>query len=195
MFCNFRGECKRNGKNCKNPTPEEAIVIVDVIIAFARLADALRGAVVLQICGGKTASKVMLPKLKKRMNSLGVGIIILNENSLHMSHYGRINPRVFFTKYRQQYRVYNDFLNMHVSLVEVSNQLKTMGILDSTITFSQTLEWTHQLAGIKDHSHTSAETMNAYGADYKRKSFKGANFHRSNRLKWLKNRLDELARI
>jgi hypothetical protein len=151
-----------------DPTPEEASNIVDVIIALARLADALRGLVVLQICGGKAASKVMLPKLKKRMNSSGVGIIILNENSLHMSHYGRINPRVFFTKDLQQYRVYNDFLNMHVSLVEVSNQLKTMGILDSTITFSQMLEWTHPLAGIKDHSHTPAETMNPYDAKYKK---------------------------
>jgi hypothetical protein len=80
-----------------------------------------------------------------------------------------------------------------VSLVEVSNQLKTMGILDSTITFSQMLEWTHQLSGFEDHSHTSAETMNAYGADYKKRCcVKGANFHRSKRLKWLKNRLDEL---
>jgi hypothetical protein len=43
MFCNFRGECKRtpDGKNCMNPTPEEAIKIVEVIITFARLADAL----------------------------------------------------------------------------------------------------------------------------------------------------------
>jgi hypothetical protein len=43
MFCNFRGECKRtpDGKHCMNPTPEEAIEIVEVIIAFARLADAL----------------------------------------------------------------------------------------------------------------------------------------------------------
>jgi hypothetical protein len=93
MFCNFRGECKckPNGKNCMNPTHEEAIKIVEVIIAFARLADTLRGAVVLQICGGKQASKVMLPELKKRMKSLCVRIIILNKNSLHMSHYGRIN--------------------------------------------------------------------------------------------------------
>ncbi len=67
----------------------------------------------------------MLPKLKKKMNSSGVGIIILNENSLHMSHYGRINPHVFFTKDLQQYRVYNDFLNMHVSLVGVLNQLNS----------------------------------------------------------------------
>ena len=82
---------------------------------------------------------------------------------------------------------------MHVSLVEVLNRLKTMGILDSMITFSQMLEWTRQLAGIKDHSHTSAETMNAYGADYnKRKGVNSANLHRSKRLKWLKNRLDEL---
>ncbi len=42
-----------------DPTPEEAIEIVEVIIAFARLADALRGAVVLQFCGGKKASKVI----------------------------------------------------------------------------------------------------------------------------------------
>ncbi len=45
MFCNFWGECKRkpDGKNCMDPTPtpEEAIKIVEVIITFARLADAL----------------------------------------------------------------------------------------------------------------------------------------------------------
>ena len=71
MFCNFRGECKRtpNGQNCMDPTPEEAIDIVEVIITFARLADAMRGAVVLQFCGGKKASKVILPKLKKIRNS------------------------------------------------------------------------------------------------------------------------------
>jgi len=48
MFCNFWGKCKRkpDGKNCMDPTPEEAIKIVEVIIAFARLADAQRGAVV-----------------------------------------------------------------------------------------------------------------------------------------------------
>jgi hypothetical protein len=163
MFCNFRGKCKRkpDGKNCMDPTPEEAIEIVEVIIAFARLADALRGAVVLQICGGKQASKVMLPELKKRMKSSCVGIIILNKNSLHMSHYGRINPCVFFTKELQQYLVYKDFHQLHLSLAKALNQLKTMGILeDSTITFSQMLEWAQPLNGIKDHSNTPAETTN-----------------------------------
>jgi hypothetical protein len=55
MFCNFWGKCKRkpDGKNCMDPTPEEATKIVEVIITFARLADTLQGAVVLQICGGK----------------------------------------------------------------------------------------------------------------------------------------------
>ena len=55
MFCNFRGECKRkpDGKNCMDPTPEEAIEIVEIIITFARLVDMLRGAVVLQFCSGK----------------------------------------------------------------------------------------------------------------------------------------------
>ena len=73
MFCNFRGECKctPNGKNCMNSTPEETINIVEVIITFARHADVLRGAVVLQFCGSKEASKVMLPKLKKRMKIIG----------------------------------------------------------------------------------------------------------------------------
>jgi hypothetical protein len=136
MFCNFRGECKRtpDGKNCMNPTPKEAIKIVEVIIAFARLADALRGAVVLQICGGKHASSVMLPKLKKSMKASGIGIIILNENSFHMSHYWRINSRVFFTKDLQQYLVYNDFHQLYLTLAEALEQLMTMGILDSTIT-------------------------------------------------------------
>jgi hypothetical protein len=163
MFCNFRGECKRkpDGKNCMEPTPEEAIKIVEVIIAFARLADALRGAVVLQICGGKQASKVMLPKLKERMKSSGVGIIILNENSFHMSFYGYINLRVFFTKDLQQYLVYKDFHQLYLSLAEALEQLKTMGILDLRITFSQMLEWAQPLAGIKDHSNTPAETTNA----------------------------------
>ena len=167
MFCNFRGECTRkpDGKNCMDPTPEEAIEIVEVIIAFARLADALRGAVVMQICIGKHASSVMLPKLKESMEASGVRIIILNENSFHMSHYGRINSLVFFTKDLQQYLVYKDFHQLYLSLAEALEQLMTMGILDSTITFSQMLEWAQPLAGIKDHSNTSAETMNAYDAD------------------------------
>ena len=193
-FCNFRGECKRkpDGKNCMDPTPEEAIEIVEVIIAFARLADALRGAVVLQIYGGKQASSVMLPKLKESMKASGVGIIILNENSFHMSHYGRINSRVFFTKDLQQYLVYKDFHPMYL-LAEALEQLKTMGILDSTITLSQMLEWAQPLAGIKDHSNTPAETTNAYDADYKKRCLiRGANFHRSKRLKCLNNRLVNL---
>ena len=94
-------------------------------------------------------SSVMLPKLKKRMKSWGVGIMILNVNSFHMSFYGDINPRVYFTKDLQQHLICKD-----------------LGILDSTITLSQMPKWTQTLAGIKDHSHTSAETMNAYDADY-----------------------------
>jgi hypothetical protein len=196
MFCNIRGECKRmpDGKNCINPTPEEAIKIVEFIIAFARLADPLRGAVVLQICGSKQASSIMLPKLKESMKASGIRIIILNENSLHMSHYGRINPRVFFTKEFQQYLVYKDFHQLHLSLAKALKQLKTMGILeDSTITFSQMLEWAQPLDGIKDHSNTPAETTNAYDADYKKRCIiRGANFNRSKRLKWLQNCLVNL---
>jgi hypothetical protein len=196
MFCNFRGKCKRtsDGKNCMHPTPEEDIKIVEVIIAFARLADALQGAVVLQICGGKQASSIMLPKLKKSMKASGVGIIILNENSLHMSHYGRINSRVFFTKDLQQYLVYKDFHQLYLTLAEASEQLMTMGILeDSMITFSQMLEWAQPLDGIKDHSNTPAETTNAYDADYKKRCvIRGVNFHHSKRLKWLHNHLVNL---
>jgi hypothetical protein len=68
MFCNFRGKRKRkpDGKNCMDHKAEEAIEIVDVIIALPRLADALRGAVALQICGGeKKASMVMLQQYWK----------------------------------------------------------------------------------------------------------------------------------
>jgi hypothetical protein len=182
MFCNFWGKCKRkpDGKNCMNPTPEEAIKIVEVIIAFARLADALRGAVVLQICGGKQVSSIMLPKLKESMKASGIGIIILNENSLHMSHYECINSRVFFTKELQQYLFYKDFHQLYLSLAEALGQLMTMGILDLTITLSQMLEWAQPLAGIKDHSNTSAETTNAYDADYKKRCvIRGANFVRA----------------
>ena len=146
MFCNFWGKCKHttNGKNCMDPTPEEAIDIVEVIITFARLANALGGAVMLHFCGSKQASKVMLPELKKRMKSSGVGIIIL-ENSFHMSHYRRINSRVFFTKDLQQYLVYKDFYQLYLLLAEALDQLKTLGILDSMNTFSQMLEWTIKL--------------------------------------------------
>ncbi len=48
-----------------------------------------------EICGGKSEPRVMLPDLKKRMESSGVRIIILNENPLPMSHDGSINPRVY----------------------------------------------------------------------------------------------------
>ena len=86
---------------------------------------------------------LMLPKLKKRMKSSGVIIIILNENSLHMSHYGRINSHVVFTKDLHQYLVYKDFHQIFVvGGVETLEKLKTMDILDSTTTFSQMLEWT-----------------------------------------------------
>jgi hypothetical protein len=49
--------------DCVDPKPQEAIKIVDVIIALARLADVLQGAFMLHIGGGKAAS--MLPDLKK----------------------------------------------------------------------------------------------------------------------------------
>ena len=88
-----------DGKNCMDPTSDEAIKIVEVIIAFDGLADALRGAFILQICSSKAASSVMmLPNLKIRLKSVGVGIIILNENSLHMSHYGRISWNLHVNK-------------------------------------------------------------------------------------------------
>jgi hypothetical protein len=123
MLCNFRGECKRtpDGKNCMDPTPVEAIKIVDVIIAFAELANTLQCAVVLQFCGGKKVSSIMLPILKKRLKSSGIRIIILNKNSFHMSHYGHINTQNFFTKDLQQYLVYMDFHQLYLLLVEAWN--------------------------------------------------------------------------
>jgi flagellar biosynthesis GTPase FlhF len=83
---------------------------------------------------------------------------------------------------------------LHLSLAKALKQLKTMGILeDSTITFSQMLVWAQPLAGITDHSNTPAETTNAYDADYKKRCvIRGANFHRSKRLKWLHNCLVNL---
>jgi len=99
-FCSFRGKCKRtlDEKDCENPKPKEVITIVEVIFALARLADALQGAVVLQICSGKNGSSVMLPELKKNMISLGILIIIFIGESLHISHDRCINPHVFHTK-------------------------------------------------------------------------------------------------
>jgi hypothetical protein len=136
----------------------------------------------------------MLPKLKKRSKSSGVRIIILNENSLHMSFYGYINSRVFFTQDLHQYLIYKDFHQLYLPLAEALEQLKTIGILDWTITVSQMLEWAQTLAGINDHSHTPAETTNAYDDDYKKRhGFRGANFARAKRLKWLENRLVELS--
>ncbi len=72
MFCNIRGECKRtpDGKNCMAPTPEEAIEILEVITTFAILADALRGAVVLKICGGKKSS-CHVAKAEKKIEIIG----------------------------------------------------------------------------------------------------------------------------
>jgi hypothetical protein len=67
-----------------------------------------------------------------------------------------------------------------------------MGVLDSKITFSQMLEWTKTLVGIKDHSNTLAEMMNAYNAKYKKLcAIQEANFIRAARLNWLVNRLVE----
>jgi hypothetical protein len=64
-------------------------------------------------------------------------------------------------------------------LAEALDQLKTIGILYSTITLSQMLKWTQPLAGIKDHSNMPVKTTNAYDADYKKRCvFRGANIAR-----------------
>ena len=67
------------------------------------------------------------------------------------------------------------------TLAEALDQLKTMGILDSTITLSQMLKWTQPLAGIKDHSNMPVKMTNAYDANYK--IFRGANYARAKQLK------------
>ncbi len=51
----------------------------------------------------------MLPMLKKSVQSLGLGIIMLNKDLLHMSHYGHNNKCVLFTEDLEQYLVYMDF--------------------------------------------------------------------------------------
>ncbi len=62
-----------------------------------------------------------------------------------------------------------------------------MDIMHSTIPFSQMLK------GINDNINTPAETLDEYGADYKKRcDARGANFQRSKRLKWLIKRLLEL---
>jgi hypothetical protein len=98
-----------------------------------------------------------------------IRIITLNKKLLHVSHYGCISPRVFFTKDLQQYRVYNGFHNLFLTLDKAWEQSKTIVHLDLRITLSQMLVWTQTLPDIKDHSNTSGETMNAYGADYKKR--------------------------
>ena len=57
MICNIQGKCKckPNGKNCMNPTPEEAIKIVEVIINFAIFPDELRCEVQLYLEAEKVA--------------------------------------------------------------------------------------------------------------------------------------------
>ncbi len=71
-------------KNCLDPKPEESIKIGEVIIPLARLTDTLGSAAMLQIFGCKAAIRVMLPD-KKRIESVGIMIIIINKNSLFMS--------------------------------------------------------------------------------------------------------------
>ena len=128
-------------------------------------------------------NRVMLPMLKKSLQSSGIGIIVLNKDSLHMFHYRCINKRVFWEDL-QQYLVYMDFHQLYLLLVKSLEQLKTMNIWDSTITFSQMLEWTKIFVGIKDHSNMPAETSNAYDAEYKKLcDILGANFNCSARLK------------
>ena len=90
MFCNIRGECKGtpDGKNCMAPTPEEAIEILEVIITFAILADALRGAVVLKICGGKK-SFCHVAKAGKKIKIIGVAHVFLRIHQLTHLLYAR----------------------------------------------------------------------------------------------------------
>ena len=78
-------------------------------------------------------------------------------------------------------------------MLKALEQLKTMVILDSTITLSHMLEWTKTLTGIKNHSHMPAETMNAYDSEYKKLlCFWIANREHAGQQKWLENQLVEL---
>ena len=67
LFGTFGGKCEHtpDERNCMDPTPEEAIKIVNVLIVLAGFVDVLQGAVVLQICGGKKVSSIKSPKLKE----------------------------------------------------------------------------------------------------------------------------------
>ena len=142
ISCSFWGqsECTPDEKNCVDHKPEEAVRIGEVLLPWLDL----------PICGGKAASRVMLLVLKKSMESLGVRrtrcTCLIMVASTPVS-----SLRKTFSSQK-----------LYLSLAEALGQLKTMGILHSTITFPQMLEWTQTLAGINDHINTPAETMNAH---------------------------------
>ena len=88
VYCNIRDVCirSRDGQNCLPATVEEAKRLADVIGVIAKLAHLKEAKFILQNCGGKSITNMLIPKIKK-VESSAPTIAFVNEDSYHLTFY------------------------------------------------------------------------------------------------------------
>jgi len=115
VYCNIRDVCIRDGVNCLPATHEEAKRLAEVISVIAKLVHQKKAKFIFQNCGGKSIKNMLIPKIKK-VESSSPTITFVNKFSYHLSFYGYLCNRCFFTRELQEYRIYLDLQNIYEDL-------------------------------------------------------------------------------
>ena len=162
VYCNIRDVCIRDGDNCNcmPATHEEAERMAKVIGVIAKLAHQRKAKFIFQNCGGKSITKTLIPKIKK-VESSAPTIAFVNEDSYHLSFYGYLCNRCFFTRELQEYRIYLDLQNMYEDL------RKAAGDDPMPFTFDELLNWARPLEMVVDHRNKTPETMEVLQNEWK----------------------------
>jgi len=167
-------------------THEEAERMAKVIGVIAKLAHQRKAKFIFQNCGGKSITKMLIPKFKK-VESSSPTIAFVNEDSYHLSFYGYQCNRCFFTRKLQEYRIYFDLQNMYEDL------RKAVGDDQMSFSFDELLNWARPLVMVIDHRNMTPETMEVLQNEWKAKCLvKNAAYHRSIEINGLKRKLKML---
>jgi hypothetical protein len=164
-------------------TSEEAERMVEVISVITKLAHQKEAKFIFQNCGGKSIKTKLIPKIKK-VDSSAPTITFVNVDSYHLSFYGYLCNRCFFTRELQEYRIYLDLQNMYEDLRKAASDDPM------SFTFHELLNWAQPLKMVVNHRNKTPETMEVLQNEWKAQGLvKIAAFHRAIEIKQLKRKL------
>jgi hypothetical protein len=188
VFCNIRDVCIRSedGRNCLPATVEEAERLAEVIGVIAELAHLKGSKFFFQNCGGKSITKMLIPKIKKVELSAPT-IAFVNEDSYHLSFYGYQCNVCFFTRKLQEYQNYLDLQNIYEDIWKAAGDDPMM------FTFDELLNWARPLEMVVDHRNKTPEMMEVLQNEWKAfGQSKIAPLHRAYKINRLKRKLEVL---